>query len=472
MEFIGRESELQALHDEYQKDSSFVVVYGRRRVGKTTLIKEFIKDKEAFYFLATQETESQSMKRLAGVIARKTKNKLLEKVVFTDWMDLFQMMVEDRPTEKTVIVIDEFPYLVKTNGAFPSILQDIWDEYLKDRKVMLILCGSLIGMMKKYVLAYSSPLYGRCTAQIRLMPLSFMEVYRAQDSPFTEALERYAVTGGVPKYLEFFADKRPLLEQVERVILSKNGFLYEEPYFLLNEEVNTPLHYFSIIRAIADGAHRLGKIGTVLGVDKSTLTPYLSTLIDLGYLSKDVPVTEKNPERSRKGLYFITDNFLRYWFHYVYPFKGELELGEHQVVLDALAEDFVERFVALIYEGVCREIFAVLCSEGKLPFTPSRIGSYWLNDKDGDIEIDVMAVDKQHQTLFAGECKYHHGPVDLPVYSALKRKVDMAQEIKRCFPGYKILYGLFSKSGFTERMKELARKETDILLIQETDLLL
>ena len=212
MEFIGRESELQALHDEYQKDSSFVVVYGRRRVGKTTLIKEFIKDKEAFYFLATQETESQSMKRLAGVIARKTKNKLLEKVVFTDWMDLFQMMVEDRPTEKTVIVIDEFPYLVKTNGAFPSILQDIWDEYLKDRKVMLILCGSLIGMMKKYALAYSSPLYGRCTAQIRLMPLSFMEVYRAQDSPFTEALERYAVTGGVPKYLEFFADKRQKLK--------------------------------------------------------------------------------------------------------------------------------------------------------------------------------------------------------------------------------------------------------------------
>lgn len=470
MEFIGREAELQLLNEEYQKDSSFVVVYGRRRVGKTTLLKEFIRDKYAFYFLATQETEAQSRKRLAGVIARRTGNALLDKVLFTDWMDLFQAIVDHPSGEKKIIVIDEFPYLVKTSAAFPSILQNIWDELLKDSGVMLILCGSLTGMMKKYALDYGSPLYGRRTAQIRLMPLGFMEVYKAQNRSFTEAVTQYAVTGGVPKYLELFEGGRSFGEQIEGVILRKNGFLYEEPYFLLNEEVNTPMHYFSIIQAISDGNHKLGKIGTALGVETSALTPYLSTLIDLGYLSKDVPLTEKSPEKSRKGLYFVADHFLRFWFHYVYPFRGELEMDNRQIVLDQLAKDFEERFVALAYEAVCRNIFLFLCREGEIDFTPSRIGAYWVNDKRTNIEIDVVAVDRQHQILFAGECKYHHKPVDLSVYSALQGKVEDALELKRSFPGYRIWYGLFSKSGFTQRMKEVAREREDIYLIQDAGL--
>ena len=147
MKFIGRASELAALEREYQRDDGFVVIYGRRRVGKTTLIKEFLKQKNAFYFLATKEVDSQSMKRFAGVIARSTKNPMLAKVDFSDWLDLFQVIADYMPEEKKVVVIDEFPYLVKTNDAFPSILQNAWDEILKGRNVMLILCGSLIGMM-------------------------------------------------------------------------------------------------------------------------------------------------------------------------------------------------------------------------------------------------------------------------------------------------------------------------------------
>ena len=171
MDFIGRTSELATLNAELERGSGFVVIYGRRRVGKTTLIKEFIKDKRAFYFLATTESEVQSMKRFTGVLSRTTKNPMLSKVTFTDWLDLFQVVADDHPDEKKVLVIDEFPYLVKTNPDFPSILQNAWDEVLKDHNVMLVLCGSLISMMKKHALAYDSPLYGRRTAQIRLMPL-------------------------------------------------------------------------------------------------------------------------------------------------------------------------------------------------------------------------------------------------------------------------------------------------------------
>lgn len=226
MKFIGRKAELEKLNAEYERDGGFVVIYGRRRVGKTTLIKEFLKKKTAFYFLATEELESQSMKRLSGVVARTTKN---------------------------------------------SYLQNAWDEILKGSNVMLILSGSLIGMMQKHALAYNSPLYGRRTAQMRLAPLSFTDIYAVQKMPFEQAVEQYAVTGGVPKYLEFFEDGRGLEEQLKDAVLSKSGFLYEEPNFLLKSESVTAVNYFSIIKAIADGNHKLGKIAGVLGQETSAM---------------------------------------------------------------------------------------------------------------------------------------------------------------------------------------------------------
>ncbi len=262
------------------------------------------------------------MKRLAGVVARVTGNSMLQRVTFTDWLDLFREIANYRPEEKKVLVIDEFPYLVKTNAAFPSILQNAWDEILKDSNVMLILCGSLISMMQKHALSHDSPLYGRRSAQIRLKPLPFTDLYAVQGQPFSQAVEQYSVTGGVPKYLEFFEPGEDLYRQIQEVVLSKNGFLYEEPNFLLKDEVQSANSYFSIIRAIADGNHKLGKIAGALGMETSSLTPYLSTLIDLDFLKKATPVTEKNPEKSRKGLYFISDNFIRFWFRYVYPYKG------------------------------------------------------------------------------------------------------------------------------------------------------
>lgn len=470
MKFIGRKSELEKLHAEYSRNSSFVVIYGRRRVGKTTLIKEFLKEKTAFYFLATEELESQSMKRLAGVIARTTKNTLLQKAAFTDWLDLFRVIADYKPGEKKVLVIDEFPYLVKTNSAFPSILQNAWDEILKDSNVMLILSGSLIGMMQKYALSYDSPLYGRRTAQMRLVPLPFTDVYAVQKMPFDQAVEQYAVTGGVPKYLEFFEDGRSLEEQLKDTVLSKNGFLYEEPNFLLKSESATAVNYFSIMKAIADGNHKLGKIAGVLGQETSALTPYLATLSDLGFVEKRTPITEKKPEKSRKGLYLIADNFIRFWFRYVYPYKGELELDNVQIVLDEMNQDFREKFVAFAYEDICKTIFSELCKNGAIPFVPSRIGSYWLNDFDGDTEIDVMSVDHQNKRVFAGECKYHAKPVDAPVYFALKEKVDRAKEVHKAFPGYEIIFGVFSKSGFTRRMLDIAKENAGIFLIHEEHL--
>lgn len=471
MKFIGRKEELGKLEAEYQRDGSFVVVYGRRRVGKTTLIKEFIKNKTAFYYLATEELEVQSMKRLAGVIGRATNNSLLNKAVFNDWLDLFQLVADYKPNEKKVLVIDEFPYLVKTNPAFPSILQNAWDELLKDNNVMLILSGSLIGMMLKHTLSYDSPLYGRRTAQMRLSSLPFNDVYMASGLTFERAVEQYAITGAVPKYLEFFEDGRELVDQIKDVVLNKSGFLYEEPFFLLRSESLSAVNYFSIIKTIADGNHKLGKIASALNQDTSSITPYLSTLTELGFIEKRIPVTEKNPEKTRKGLYFISDNFIRFWFHYVYPYKGELELDNVQIVLDEINKDFKEKFVAFAYEDICKEIFQNLCKKGSIDFVPSRIGSYWLNDFNNDTEIDVMAIDNQNKRIFVGECKYHNKSVDAQVYFSLKEKVENNDEIKKGFTGFELIYGLFSKSGFTNRMLDIAKENVDILLINDDTLL-
>lgn len=468
MNFLGREKEILVLEKEYNRDSGFVVIYGRRRIGKTTLIKQFIKSKTAFYFLATKEVESQSMKRFAGVIARTTGNSVMQKAAFSDWLDLFQAVADYKPNEKKVLVIDEFPYLVKVNDSFPSILQNAWDEILKDSNVMLILCGSLISMMKKHALSYESPLYGRRTAQMRIAPLPFTTVYENQKLSFEEAAEQYSITGGVPKYMEFFSDGQPLYEQIKENVLSKNSFLYEEPNFLLTDEVQVPTNYFSIIKVIADGNHKLGTIAGILGLETSALTPYLKTLSELGFIEKQVPVTEKNAEKTRKGLYFISDNFLRFWFRYVYPYKGELELDNTQISLDELDKDFKEKFVAFAYEDICKEIFARLCSDKAIDFTPSKIGSYWLNDKSGNTQIDVMAVDTVNKRLFAGECKYHNQPIDADVYFELVKKVDNSSEIKSAFKGYTVIYGVFSKSGFTSRMTDISNSNPNLFLINET----
>ena len=410
------------------------------------------------------------MKRFAGVIARTTGNSVLQKAAFSDWLDLFQAVADYKPNEKKVLVIDEFPYLVKVNDSFPSILQNAWDEILKDSNVMLILCGSLISMMKKHALSYESPLYGRRTAQMRIAPLPFTTVYENQKLSFEEAAEQYSITGGVPKYMEFFSDGQPLYEQIKENVLSKNGFLYEEPNFLLTDEVQVPTNYFSIIKVIADGNHKLGTIAGILGLETSALTPYLKTLSELGFIEKQVPVTEKNAEKTRKGLYFISDNFLRFWFRYVYPYKGELELDNTQISLDELDKDFKEKFVAFAYEDICKEIFARLCSDKAIDFTPSKIGSYWLNDKSGNTQIDVMAVDTVNKRLFAGECKYHNQPIDADVYFELVKKVDNSSEIKSAFKDYTVIYGVFSKSGFTSRMTDISNSNPNLFLINETSI--
>lgn len=459
--FVDREQEMATLQSEYGREgSSLVVLYGRRRVGKTTLISEFIRDKKALFFLASEESESQNRLAFQEKAADFLNSDLLKNVEVKSWDVLFRAIMDTHFGSKPVIVLDEFQYLGRSNPAFPSVFQRIWEEILKDRQVMVILCGSLISMMQSQTLAYDSPLYGRRTAQIRLkqIPFAYYHEFFPEKSR-KELIEMYAVTGGVPKYIELFSQSTDIYSAIETCVLNRSGYLYDEPHFLLQQEVSEVGSYFSIIKAIAAGNTKLSAIAGVLEVKSTSLTKYLKTLIDLDILEREVPVTEDSPEKSKKGLYKIKDNYLRFWFAFVYPNMSFIESGHGRIVMDKIRKGLVRNHIAFVYEDVCRERMWEMNAGGVWPFYFSKLGRYW----DSKEEIDIAAIDPDGKNLILGECKYWQEPVGVSVLRELEAKAKTVswEKEKR-----KTWFVLFSVNGFTEELRAEAETRTDLQLCE------
>ncbi|HJJ28842.1 MAG TPA: ATP-binding protein [Methanocorpusculum sp.] len=441
--FIGREKDLQNLEDNYHLDHGFVVLYGRRRVGKTTLIQKFIEDKSALYFFATEETEAENRKNFADSLAAFTGHEYLRSAAFPDWESLFRIFAEYAADSKKILVIDEFQNLASVNPAFASVFQKIWDGILSNYPVMVILCGSYIRMMTEHTLSAASPLFGRRTGQILLKPLTFYEYlkYFSGRKSFDEIVTLYALTGGVPKYLEFFDNRESIWANLKKHVLNPGGYLYEEPVFLLQKEVSETITYFSILKAVSLGNRKLSDLASVLEMKANSLSPYLKNLEELRLLERRVPVTELYPEKSRRGLYYITDSFMLFWFMFVYPNRGELERGLYEGVLEKIRAGFVQRFLAFVYEDIAKEIFVHLCDEGAISFSPVKAGSYWSKET----EIDIAALDENGR-IFAGECKYHAGSKK----TGARVYAELVEKCRAEFGGREVICGLFSNSGFDE----------------------
>ena len=459
--FVDREQEMATLQSEYERDgSSLVVLYGRRRVGKTTLISEFIKNKNALFFLASEESEAQNRLAFQEKTADFLNSVLLKNVEVKSWDVLFRAIMDTHFDSKPVIVLDEFQYLGRSNPAFPSVFQRIWEEILKDRQVMVILCGSLISMMQSQTLAYDSPLYGRRTAQIRLkqIPFAYYHEFFPEKSR-KELIEMYAVTGGVPKYIELFSQSKDIYSAIETCVLNRSGYLYDEPHFLLQQEVSEVGSYFSIIKAIAAGNTKLSAIAGVLEVKSTSLTKYLKTLIDLDILEREVPVTEDSPEKSKKGLYKIKDNYLRFWFAFVYPNMSFIESGHGRIVMDKIRKSLVRNHIAFVYEDVCRERMWEMNAQSAWPFYFSKLGRYW----DSKEEIDIAAIDPDGKNLILGECKYWQEPVGVSVLRELEAKAKTVSWEKEKRKTWLVL---FSVNGFTEELRAVAETRTDLQLCE------
>jgi len=461
MRFIDRINEMATLEKEYKRDNaSMVVIFGRRRVGKTELIRHFIKNKPSLYFLATEEAETMNRMAFQEQVADFLNSDLLRGSSIDRGELLFQQLVSATTDQRLVIVIDEFQYIGKSNPAFLSVFQRIWDTILCKANVMVILCGSLVSMMMSQTLNYDSPLYGRRTAQIKLRPIKFNHYHEFfDDAPSEkELIQRYSITGGVPKYVEMFQQSQDLRKAIRDSLLNPSSYLFDEPNFLLQKEVTDIGSYFSILRIIAAGNHKPSKISTLIQQKQTNLPRYFNVLIELDLLEREVPVTEMNPGKSKKGLYQIKDNFIRFWFQFVYPNRSYIEMGHTDVVMNRLEKNFIDSQVSFVYEDICREKLWELSATGKLPGLLEKVGRWW----DSSHEIDVVGLSEADNLLVLGECKYWTGPIGLNILSQLEQKaafVDWHRE-KR-----KIIYILFSINGFSDELKNVAATREDLILL-------
>ena len=442
--FVNRTNELKTLNSEFNKTTSrFTVIYGRRRVGKTTLIREFINNKKAIYYYATEINLVMQLRSFTQDILDILG---MSHIVFESFEDAFIFLAKNIGDKRFALVIDEYQNLVKVEKSFSSMLQKVWDMYLKDTNIHLILCGSTISMMHSEILNYSSPLYGRATTIIHLKPLLAKYIYDfIPNINGEEFMKIYASFGTIPKYLEMYHKEKNFIENIKEVILDKNSFLYNEGYFLLKQEINEVSTYFSILEAISKGATKLGNIAGLLEMNSSQLTRYIEKLIALGFIEKEVPITDKNPLKSKLGRYRFKDNFLKFWFFYVYKNYRYLEIDLIEYVLKEIEENFNDNFVSFAYEDYIKE--QILLEPLKyLGFVPLKIGRWW-NNKE---EIDLVAFDEDRVAFI--ECKWRSRVIGKSVFEDLIRKSKLLN-----MPQKQHSFIVFSKMGCKEDLGEEMR---------------
>lgn len=456
MEFIDRKKELEQLEREYNRDgSSFTVIYGRRRVGKTALIKKFIENKDSIYYLATEEDDEANRRSFQNQIS--SINPIFESYDVFSWYTLLSSI--SSKNIKRVIVLDEFQYLASVNKSFLSILQKAWDEKLKDANIMLIVCGSLIRMMWSQTLSITSPIYGRRTASMKIHPISFeyySEFYRNNLDRRT-LLEFYSITGGIPKYIEMLNDYDDVYSAIEDRALDSSSILLDEPETILRREVSSIGTYFSILSAIALGNEKLGDISSYTNIEKTKLTSPIAILEDLDIIERHVPVTAERPEKCKKGLYKIKDPYFRFWFRFIYPNLSSINMGRIRYVMDKIKANLIDSHTSYIFEEISREKLLSLSDNGKLPFAFNRIGSWW----DKSAEIDIVAYDSFGKDICFGECKFKNEKVGIDVFNALVKK---SKFVDWKIGERKEYFALFSISGFTDELSELSKKRDDLFL--------
>jgi len=332
--FIDRKEEIQYLEDRYiQAGFDFFVIYGRRRIGKTELIKNFVSNKPHIYMLCNKAGTPSNILKIKKEIAKFVQE---PEIASENIEEIFSYLVK-KVNQKVIVVLDEFSFLVEKDDSIPSLFQAVIDEVLKNKNIMLILCGSSISMMES-LLGIKNPLYGRKTGHMKIDVLKFR--YLKEFFPgntLEENIKTYAILGGVPFYLEKFKADKSALENALVEILSKKGRLYEEVDFLLKEEMREPDIYKSILSAIAQGNAKVVDIANKTGIKASDMDRYLKVLMILGILKKDMPVTET---KSKKTLYLIDDNFFDFYSLFFEPYRSDIELGEMKNVEENLNKKF------------------------------------------------------------------------------------------------------------------------------------
>ena len=459
--FIGRQNELQYLEESYTtKGGQLVVLYGRRRVGKTETLRKFCEGKEHVFYSCTESPDKLQLTAFSERMLQKGLPAARYVKRFAGWVEALRSISELPTDRKKLLIIDEFPYMVRGNSAIPSVLQNLWDEGLKDENVMIVLCGSAMSFIEKEILAEKNPLYGRATGILKMTEMSFYDAI--QFVPGYDALDKiatYAILGGIPHYLKQFDDALHLGENIRKNILSRGSILYSEVEFLMRQELRETAIYNAIIEAVALGNTKLNDIHLKTQIEKTKLSAYLKNLIDLGILRREFPVSDGVKEQAnvQRGIYNVTDNFFRFWYAFVFPNLSELEAGDAAGILEYVVVPALDEYISRIFEDVCRQYLRDQNRKKALPFYFTKIGRWW----DKSNEIDIMATDSKKQNFLLGECKYKNSAVTLSALTALREKWKPKNDKSKRF------YFLFSKSGFTDDVVQVSKAEELVIVTAE-----
>lgn len=459
--FIGRKRELSKLEKlNSSKKFEFLVMYGRRRIGKTRLLVEFIKDKDAIFFSAEENNDKLNLSKFTDAIRdHYPQFKFIPD--FDSWDNAFKFIAEIAGDKKTIVVIDEMPYVAQSNPSFLSTLQHIIDHSFTKTKLFLIACGSSMSFMENEVLSEKSPLFGRKTAQMQVQPFDYYDSAKFfPNYSFDDKIKVYGILGGIPQYLSKFDPSIGISENIKENILDTSAYLYDEPKNLMHQELRAPAIYNAIIEAISSGASKLNEISTKSGEEGRKTSKYILHLVELHVLRKEFPIDN---EKSKSTIYRVNDSLFRFVYRFAYHNKSLIERDKADYIYNEKILPEFNTYLGPSFENVCMEYLLRMDNQGKLPLTIENIGRWWGNNpvKRKQEEIDIVAIGKD--SAIYGECKYRNEPIDVKV-------LDLLIERSYLLPFSHKYYYLFSKSGFTDSLIKKAKENASIKLIYLDDL--
>ncbi|MCI9101146.1 MAG: ATP-binding protein [Lachnospiraceae bacterium] len=460
--FIGRERELAALDKMYRSNRfEFAVIYGRRRVGKTALISQFIRDKNAVYFMGIESNAKQNLENFSRSILE-YQPEIQAETSFLSFQAAFEYVFRLAEKEQMILAVDEYPYVARSSKSLASTIQLLIDKYKDSSKLMLILCGSSMSYMEDHVLAYKAPLYGRRTAQMKIQPFDFADTCRYfRNFSHEDKALIYGIAGGTPQYLLQMSDKLSVEDNIKNTFLNPASPLFEEPENLLKQEVREPALYNAIVTAIASGASRMAEISSKVGEDTSVCAAYLKNLIALGLVQKETPYGEKV---SRKSVYAIGDNMFRFWYRFVPENNSIIVRGAAELAYKRI-EPHLSDYMGKVFEEICRQYLWTCMLRGKSAVQFKDLGRWWGTDPStrSQTEIDMVGEQDKNTAVF-GECKWTNEKVDTGVLEMLVKRSGL-------FHYKQIQLYLFAKSGFTKGCVELADCMGNVTLVAYQDIL-
>lgn len=463
--FIGRTGELETLQDAYESPTAeMAIVYGRRRIGKTALIRKFCEDKPVFFYTARAWKDAFQLEEFSQAVGVFNHNPQQR---FLDWPAALRALTNQPCDSRKVIVIDEFQYIAKERPSILSELQVLWDEELSRKNIFLILCGSAVSFIAKEVLGEKNPLYGRARTIMKVGPLPFHVTARfVPQCTADDVFRGYAALGGIPYYWQGMNPQRTLTENLATNLLRESGFLNDEAQSVLRQEFRDPSTYNAILQAIAFGATTRHEIVQKSLADSRNLSKYLTVLEDMDLIEREFSVFAGSGDLSNasRGLYRISDHYLKFWFRFLA--KNPVPIMTRAEAISewrSSVEPFFSEFASDAFEEVCRQYLIRLRYAGQLPFRPTVLGRWWENNT----EIDIVAADHDRRHCLVGECKYRNEKVNLKVFRSLQAKcARLPVHDDTIFH-----YWLFSRSGFDDSLKELAERDSYLHLVTIDELL-